>query len=440
MLRVSFSFALRTVRLISQPLFSAGVENCSNFARRFIHDIPRTRRGYKGIVAIKQTLDSHAKGKITDQQSRVAALKQVAQIASANEQDRQELLGDKFQVHFENLVDDIGLGIRESRRQELAVILWSLGRIRTRQPWLFQECEKRLLELNVKQFSDTQICMIAWGFAQAAQKKPKKLFERIRVEVLRRGVQSLEDSKLCMLLRAFADPQLKDNNLFMLFEHEIMLRGFSVSSEVLLAQYVLSFARVECGTFPLFNGVANELIRRDLSVLTNRALADTLWSYSKAQVKHYKLVEQIQQELIARSLNKFETTNLAKICWALAKQTAQPLNATIFESVEAELLRRDSSRMGEGDIVQILWSFAQTGQGTGAIFQFFDKELTKRDFQNSPRNHVYLIAWSFAKRHPQAIDLLEKIFKVVDSWGSRFGRRERLDLKAIKTKLLSATK
>ena len=140
MIRSVAHFSLRAVRVASQKSYLAAP--VSQPFRSFTNAVKepsklnglfsQRRRDVKGNVVVKHLLDSHAKGKITEQASRVALLQQLARVGSSSPEHRQELIGEKFQVHFENLLDEIGLNIRESRRQEISVILWSLGKLRAR--------------------------------------------------------------------------------------------------------------------------------------------------------------------------------------------------------------------------------------------------------------------------------------------------------------------
>ena len=83
-----------------------------------------------------------------------------------------------------------------------------------------------------------------------------------------------------------------------------------------------------------------------------------------------------------------------------------------------------------------LYNHCGCGFGSEKIFKFLEAGLLERDMSHSPRKHLYLMAWSFAKAHPQSVAALKKIFRNIESQGwSKFGRRERTDLKLIKSTL-----
>ena len=385
----------------------------------------------KQLSSVNRILEFSLKGKGLDHSSRVAALRRIAQVTSdfkrngiGNEQFL--LHNEKQKAQYNALLDDIGLNVTASNQQDMAFIVWSLARLGVQDPWLVQECEKRVLEFDFKTFSDRQICMVAWGFANATTEKSKPLYEKVREEVIRRGVRGLSDRELSMLLMAFSDPTLKDDRVFGLLEQDILLRHLGACDHVLLMQCVLSFAKAGCRSSRLFGAIGSELMRRELSMFTNRALADTLWSYAKVNTRH-RLMQELKQEVAVRPLSKFTTSHLGKITWALAKLKLLTQSDEIFVSVENEILKRDPSFMGEVDIIQIPWYFAQGKVGSNRFFEFFEGELLKRTFSKSPNSHLCQIAWVFSKKNSEASELLEKIWEEVNARGmSKFGQRERM--------------
>ena len=242
---------------------------------------------------------------------------------------------------FIRMLNCIADNISELQHRELAVIAWSLGRIKENRHPLMKACEKEIISRGLGTFDYKSVSQIALGFSLVRWGK-SSVFEEMENAVLRGDLQlaDFDVRGLAQTVAAFAITENGSPELFEVFSQNILSREFSTFQMNDLAQFAWAFAKKEAEADQLFEKIEAELFRRRVSEVVKGAdIAMLLWSFAAAKQGSEAFFSAfVNQILKLRNLNGFKQGDLSDTVWALGK--AGVTNRQVFDRLELEVERR----------------------------------------------------------------------------------------------------
>ena len=262
-----------------------------------------------------------------------------------NEIDVKELekkLSNQEASTFTRLLDCIANNLTQFQNHELAVVVWSLGRIKVFDHRLVKACENEIIARGVGMFDYKSVSQMAWGFSKLNMEK-SNVFEEMEKAILRRelNLANFDPRGLAQTIVAFAVTDNGSSELLQVFLESIMARDFSCYGNSDLAQIAWSFAKRDAEADQLFEKIETELFRRGV-LNTTRAvdIKMLLWSFSSAKKGSEALFRAFEKVILnLRSFKYFTNSDLSEIIWALGKVGGT--SKRVFERLELEIKSRE---------------------------------------------------------------------------------------------------
>lgn len=138
-------------------------------------------------------------------------------------------------------------------------------------------------------------------------------------------------------------------------------------------------------------------------------LAILMWSLGINREKHKKLLQLCEKKILACGMSVFTYGNIFQILNGCAnlKMTKSP----IFPKIEQAILNGDVKicDLENHDLSGILYSFADTSNGSVQLFEAFLEEFLSRDINSMNSQPIAEFVWSFARKEQDADKLFDKV-------------------------------
>ena len=255
---------------------------------------------------------------------------------------------------FIRMLNCVADNISRLQPRELAVVIWSLGRIKEGHHSLITVCEKEILSRGIDTFDYRSVGQIAYGFS-----------------LLRMGETSvfkeIENAILC---------------------GQLDLATFDLHG---LAQTMLSFVITANGSVELFQVFSENIRSREFSTFKNNDLAQFAWSFAKKEFEADQLFEKIESELFRRGVSEIVMgADISMLLWAFA--TAKQGSDALFKAFEKQVLRLKSLRsFKDGDISQTIWALGKVGVKSEAIYERLEGEVERRGIEGFSTNNRKMV-------------------------------------------------
>lgn len=220
------------------------------------------------------------------------------------------------------LLNCIADGISQLQHRELAVVAWSLAKMKARNHPLIKACENEIISRGLGTFDHRSISQIAWGFSRLDIKN-SNIFEEIEKAIISKQLTlAIFDVRgLAQTLVAFVVTNNGSPKLLQIFAEEILSHDFAVFRNKDLVQIVWSFAKRNVKANQLFDKTEAELFRRGVSNINREGeIALLLWSFASAEQKKDDLFRALESQILSlRNLSGFTDRHLKDTIWALEK-------------------------------------------------------------------------------------------------------------------------
>ena len=265
---------------------------------------------------------------------------------------------------FIQLLNCINDNISELEPRELAVVVWSLGRIKEGRHPLIEACEKEILSRGIGTIDCKSVSQIALGFSLLRMRETS-VFEEIEKAILC-GVLDLAHFDLRGLAQTIVSFVVSDNGsseLFAIFSEHILSREFSTFQNHDLAQFAWSFAKKEVEADHLFEKIESELFRRGISeIVKGSDIGMILWSFASAKQGSQAFFQAFGKQILKlRNLKGFKNGDLSQTIWALA--TVRITSKEIFDRLEHEAKSRGIKSFNSKDCKMLIEGFTCAGRG-----------------------------------------------------------------------------
>ena len=138
-------------------------------------------------------------------------------------------------------------------------------------------------------------------------------------------------------------------------------------------------------------------------------LAILMWSLGINREKHKKLLQLCEKKILAFGMSVFTYENIFQILNGCAnlKMTKSP----IFPKFEQAILNGDVKicDLENPHLSGILYSFAETSNGSVQLFEAFLEEFLSRDINSMNSQPIAEFVWSFARKEQDADKLFDKV-------------------------------
>lgn len=256
-------------------------------------------------------------------------------------EDLEKKLSNQEASAFLTLLDCIAGNISNLQHSQLAVVAWSLGKIKVHVHPIVKACENEIISRGVGTFEYRNVSQFLWGFSRL-QAETSQCFREVEKAILRRelNLADFDVRGLAQTLMAFAVTDNGSPDMFKLFLEHILSLDFSSFRNFDMTQIAWSFAKRAPETNQLFEKIEEEFFRRNVATITKGVdLAMLLWAFASAKKGSEALFTAIEMEILnLTNFNGFTNGDLSSTIWALGK--AGRTRESVFERLESEVKRR----------------------------------------------------------------------------------------------------
>ena len=256
-------------------------------------------------------------------------------------EDLEKKLSNQEASAFITLLNCIAGNISSLQHDQLAVVAWSLGKIKVHDHPIVKACENEIISRGVGTFEYRSVSQFLWGFSKL-QAETSQCFGEVEKAILRRelNLADFDVRGLAQTLMAFAVTENGSPDMFKVFLEHILSLDFSLFRNFDMAQIAWSFAKREAEANQLFEKIEEEFFRRSVSTITKGVdLAMLVSAFASAKKGSEALFTAIEMEILnLRNLNGFTHRGLSSTIWALGK--AGRTRESVFERLESEVKRR----------------------------------------------------------------------------------------------------
>lgn len=260
--------------------------------------------------------------------SMVFLLGWVGRTVNLKSKDLNKALSNQELSALMKLLNAIECGISQLEHRELAVVVWSLAKMKAHHHTLIEVCENEIISRGLGTFDYRSLSQIAWAFSKLHQEK-SSVFEEIEKAIMSKEVNL-----------AFFD-----------------VRG--------LAQTLVAFGVTNSGSAKLFQICAEEILSRDFTTFRNRDLVQIVWSFAKRGAEADGLFDKTEAELFRRGVSNIRVGgDIAMLLWSIA--SAGKKKEELVKALESQLLRlRNMSGFSDRDISDAIWGLERVGGNAG---------------------------------------------------------------------------
>lgn len=269
--------------------------------------------------------------------SMVFLLGWVGRTVNQKSKDIDKALSNQELSALMRLLSSIECGISQLEHRELAVVVWSLAKMKALHHPLIKVCENEIISRGLGTFDHRSLSQIAWGFSKLHQEK-SRVFEEIEKAIMSK---------------------------------ELNLAIFDVRG---LAQTLVAFGVTNNGSPELFQICAEEILSRDFTIFRNRDLVQIVWSFAKRGAEADSLFDKTEAELFRRGVSNISVGgDIAMLLWSFA--TAGKKKEDLVRALESQILRlRNLNGFSDRDISDAIWGLERVGGTTGMkILQLEDE-------------------------------------------------------------------
>ncbi|XP_068682735.1 uncharacterized protein [Montipora foliosa] len=243
------------------------------------------------------------------------------------------------------LLDCIADSISLLQNRELAIVAWSLGKIKVCDHPIIKACENEIISRGLGSFDDRSLSQIAWGFSNMDWEECN-LFIEMQKSILQGELHIADFDRrgLVQVLVAFAATGSGSPELYQFFLQYVLSYDFSAFMIIDLADIAWSFAKKGIQADKLFKNIEAELFRRGHSTINKgRDIAKLLWSFAVANQGSKRLFKALEGQILQlNNLYGFTNENLKDTLWAFEKVGG--MGRDVLERLEEEVQRRGIQR------------------------------------------------------------------------------------------------
>lgn len=360
---------------------------------------------------------------------------------------------------FLELLGEITNHISDSSDRDLALILWSTGKVGVDQGMihdLARACEREILYRDVTSFDIAALNQILTGLAFCNMKDSmllskvekailsgeiklsdfsnlelvgslmtfsksrnvtSELFECYREAIYLRNMSSFEDYELSQLIFAFARKGVEAEKLFSFTKQEILQRG--VTSFLCKNQFLIPWAFANSKSnrryHKIFRLIDEEFVLHGVQGCASDFLSNLVWCFTKVGLYDSRVYDLVKDEVLVRGLNSFFGCTVHLLwSYARAKGSSYP---DLSDKVVSWFLSSDFKAVGNKDLCLYTWCFQKLGIRNETVYQAVEMELLQRRVSNLNFSHLnqLLSGFAFAKTGSREfLDYLEKVVLKLD--------------------------
>ena len=198
----------------------------------------------------------------------------------------------KMDAIFDFVEEEINLrDISQFRNHELSLLLWSFAKSGNLSTDLFKTCQEEILSRDLNLFKAEQLSQLAWSFGKSAVPSAD-LYSRVE-KVVSGNMSKFSDSELCMIARGFAQASAGTQKLFKKFEEEVLKRNIPENKPDFIPELVWVFSKCSYQAPLLFDEIERTLKGQGRSFYKDHELKIINSSFAKVGreipfVKHKK--------------------------------------------------------------------------------------------------------------------------------------------------------
>ena len=330
---------------------------------------------------------------------------------------------------FAILLQNIAAELERCKARELAIVMWSLGKLREHVALIVSECEKEILHRDVTSFKTPSVCRLLNGLASLDLTR-SQFFSLIEQSILegKLKMSDFENRGLAGALWSFSKTGNGSRELFEKFQEEILSRNARKFSSAQLVQFLWSFTQKGIQCDKLFEITTLEILERPKADLSNYSISMLLWLFAKAdpdphkEQGNFEFFNCLGAEVTQRGVHGFDTKELSMLVWSFAKRC--PNVESVFDIVEKELHIRGISKLRNEELSLILWSFAKSGHFSTALFNACLEEILSRDMGLFKAHQLSQLIWAFGMATVPPLGFFTIAEKEVLSTASQFSVKE----------------
>lgn len=356
---------------------------------------------------------------------------------------------------FLELLDQITKDISESSERDLALILWSVGRLRDivgEMYNLVHACEAEILSRDLKDFDIAAVNQILTGLA-ACHKKDSEIWSKVEKSILSgaikiadfsntelvgslmgfskaRGVTSelfehyreaieshrmpsFRDFELSQLVFAFASKGVEAEKLYSYTEQEILLRGIKGFLDKNLFLIPRAFANCKSNRRydQIFQLISEEFVLHGVQGCPSDVISNLVWCFAKVGLHDAGIFDVVKNEVLVRGVESFHK-NYAELLWSFARAKGSTY-PDFSDKIVLWFLSTDISTIHTKDLCLYTWCFQKLGITNESVYQALEMEFLQRDLSKIKFAELNQLVsgFVFAKRGSREFfEYLEAIF------------------------------
>ena len=203
-------------------------------------------------------------------------------------------------------------GVNRFSNLALSQIVWSFSKRHVGKAKVFDLVKKKVLGRGLCKFQVHELVLILWSFVYA-ERHDDILVTEIVGELCLRDIKQFSNGNLCQVAWSLGRAGCSDSKLYNVIETEVFQRGPSEFTAKEKRVLMRGFLKAKNGSEEFFKLLLGSFSANDFSNLTPAAICDFTWCLSKAPVDAEALFDALECEILSKDKSYFDKRRLEYI-------------------------------------------------------------------------------------------------------------------------------